>query len=127
MSKSKHPFEADIGLFFSFEPMASDSRNHCVPIYEVLQPPDEDRLILVMPLLKNYRLPQFDTSGEVVEFSRQMFEVISDRMNIVESFIFVHSRACSISNSITSLTGEPEWAARCSVLTADVDEETVCT
>jgi hypothetical protein len=56
--------------------MASDPRNHCVPIYEVLQlPDDEDKLILVMPLLKEYDIPRFDTIGEVVEFFQQLFEV----------------------------------------------------
>ena len=66
--------------------MASDPRNHSVPIYEVLQlPDDDDKLILVMPLLKEYQIPRFDTIGEVVEFFRQIFEVSKARMNIVES------------------------------------------
>jgi hypothetical protein len=76
ISKSVHPYEAEIGLFFSSEAMASDHRNHCVPIYEVLQvPDDDDKLILVMPLLREYYDPRFDTVGEVVDFFRQVFEV----------------------------------------------------
>jgi hypothetical protein len=76
ISKSVHPFEADIGLFFSSGTLGPDPRNHCVPIYEVLQlPDDDDRIILVMPLLRDYFDPRFDTVGEVVEFFRQMFEV----------------------------------------------------
>jgi hypothetical protein len=74
IEKSVHPYEAEIGQFFSTEPVASDPQNHCVPIYEVLQDPDdEDLLILVMPLLRLYFDPMFDTVGEVVEFLRQVF------------------------------------------------------
>jgi hypothetical protein len=75
--KSKHPFEADIGSFFSTIPLANDPSNHCVPTLEVLQvPDDEDRLLLVMPLLRRYDDPRFDTFGEVLEFFRQIFEVL---------------------------------------------------
>jgi hypothetical protein len=77
---SWHPDEVDIGRMFSSEPLASDPRNHCVPIYDVLQVPDDDELILlVMPLLHEHsgdELP-FDTIGEAVEFIRQIFEVWS--------------------------------------------------
>ena len=74
-----HPYEADIGLFFSTDAIASDPRNHCIPIYEVLQPPDdEDKIILVMPLLREYYNPPFDTVGEVVDFLQQVFEVWTD-------------------------------------------------
>jgi len=75
ISKSVHPYEAEIGLFFSSEAMASDPRNHCVPFHEILQVPDDgDKLILVMPLLREYYDPRFDTVGEVVDFFRQVFE-----------------------------------------------------
>jgi hypothetical protein len=76
ISKSVHPYEAEIGLFFSSEAMTSDPRNHCVPIYEVLQvPDDDDKLILVMPLLREFDDPRFDTVGEAVDFFRQVLEV----------------------------------------------------
>jgi len=75
VEKSVHPHEADIGAFFSSEPLASDPANHCVPIQHVLQVPDDaDKIILVMPLLCRYDKPRFDTFGEVVEFFRQIFE-----------------------------------------------------
>jgi hypothetical protein len=65
IKKSVHPYEADIGQSFSTEPVASDPQNHCVPIYEVLQDPDdENMLILVMPLLRPYFDPMFDTVGK---------------------------------------------------------------
>ncbi|KAH7907466.1 hypothetical protein BJ138DRAFT_1129149 [Hygrophoropsis aurantiaca] len=75
IKKSVHPYEAEIGQYFSSEPVASAPANHCIPIYEVLQPPnDDDRLILIMPLLKSYSKPRFDTFGEVIECFRQLFE-----------------------------------------------------
>ncbi|KAI0915759.1 hypothetical protein AcV5_003592 [Taiwanofungus camphoratus] len=57
-SRSVHPYEADIGQFLSSVPLASDPQNHCVPIYDTLQVPDEeDSLILVMPFLRTYNSP----------------------------------------------------------------------
>ncbi|KAH7920628.1 hypothetical protein BV22DRAFT_1097836 [Leucogyrophana mollusca] len=75
VKKSVHPHEVDIGLYFSSKSLASDPANHCVPIHEVLQvPEDDDRVIIVMPLLRLYSNPRFDTVGEVVECFRQLFE-----------------------------------------------------
>ena len=75
IKKSVHPFEEEIGRFFSSDDLASDHRNHSVPILEVLQiPDDEDKIILVMPFLREFYNPKFDTIGEVVEFFRQAFE-----------------------------------------------------
>jgi hypothetical protein len=74
--KSLHPFEIEIAQFLSSEPQASDPRNHSVPILEVLQDPeDEDLSLLVMPFLKPYDKPKFDTIGEAIECFRQLFEV----------------------------------------------------
>lgn len=74
--KSSHPHEADIGLYLSSEPLASDPRNHCVNLYEVLSVPNkDDQFILVMPYLRPYQNPPFETVGEVVDFVHQAFEV----------------------------------------------------
>jgi len=74
-SKALHPHEADIGQFFSTQPLSSDPRNHCIPIYDVLQDPlEEDSQILAMPLLRSYDDPRFQTIGEALEFFRQVFE-----------------------------------------------------
>ncbi|KAJ7461288.1 kinase-like domain-containing protein [Mycena galericulata] len=73
--KRDHPFEVDIATWLSSEPQRSDPQNHCVPIYEVLQPPDDpDMHILVMPVLTPFDNPRFDTVGEVVAFFTQIFE-----------------------------------------------------
>ena len=56
--------------------LASDPRNHCVPFLEVIPCPDDDDLtIVVMPFLREFDSPDFDTMGEVLEFIRQMLEV----------------------------------------------------
>lgn len=78
VEKSLHPYEAEIGTFLSSEPLASDPCNHCVPLFSTLQvPDDEDKLIIIMPLLRVHDDPRFDTIGEAVEFFRQIFEVKS--------------------------------------------------
>jgi len=57
--------------------LASQPANHCAPVYEVLTLDTEhDRLIVVMPLLRPYKDPKFDTIGEAVECFRQLFEGI---------------------------------------------------
>ncbi|KAJ7680932.1 hypothetical protein DFH06DRAFT_1278703 [Mycena polygramma] len=50
-------------------------RNHCVPILEALQIPEDDTLVIVvMPLLRKYSQPRFDTFDEAVDFFGQVFE-----------------------------------------------------
>jgi hypothetical protein len=78
VSKSRHPYEAEIGQFFSSDPLAKDPRNHCIPMLEILSVPDDDDLIIiVLPLLREYYNPRFDTCGEVMECIRQFLEVRS--------------------------------------------------
>lgn len=78
VSRKLHPYELDISQLFSTDPLAADPRNHCVPIYEVLQSPeDSDIILLVMPLLRGYNNPPLQTIGEAVEYFRQVFEGIS--------------------------------------------------
>ncbi|OCH84656.1 hypothetical protein OBBRIDRAFT_808083, partial [Obba rivulosa] len=72
---SLHPFEVDITSHFSSDPLVSDSRNHCVPLYEVLDDPDDQNIkLMVMPFLREFGDPRFETIGEAVEFFRQVFE-----------------------------------------------------
>jgi hypothetical protein len=76
ISISRHPHEVEIGQLFSSEPLASNPKNRCIPFYDVLRVPDnEDRVIIVMPLLYRIENPPFQTIGEVVGFFRQIFEV----------------------------------------------------
>ncbi|KAK0464242.1 uncharacterized protein EV420DRAFT_1724656 [Desarmillaria tabescens] len=69
---SEHPHEEEVAKYLS---SVSDTKNHSNVLLEVLTPPgDEDVKILVMPLLRRFDDPPFDTIGEVVEFLRQIFE-----------------------------------------------------
>ncbi|KAF8200021.1 hypothetical protein K438DRAFT_1583130 [Mycena galopus ATCC 62051] len=68
-----HPYEVEIGTFLTS--LGPSPANHCVPVLETLHPPDDENVaIIVMPLLRKYDSPQFDTIGEAVEFFRQIFE-----------------------------------------------------
>ncbi|RPD57474.1 hypothetical protein L227DRAFT_594628 [Lentinus tigrinus ALCF2SS1-6] len=72
---SINPYEVDISTMFSTEPLASDPRNHCVPVYETLNSPlNEDDMFLVIPFLRRYNAPRFYTVGEAVECFRQLIE-----------------------------------------------------
>lgn len=76
VSMTVHPYEAEIGRYLCSESLACDPRNHCCPTWDVLSiPGDEDQVILVMPLLREYNDPRFTTVGEAVGFFRQIFEV----------------------------------------------------
>ena len=78
INTTEHPYEVDIGMYFSSKTLASLPANHCVPIHDVLiLDGEEDFAIMVMPLLRPYTNPRFDTFGEVVECFRQLFEVRS--------------------------------------------------
>ncbi|OJA10332.1 hypothetical protein AZE42_07351 [Rhizopogon vesiculosus] len=75
LKQSHYPHEVEIGQWFMSEQLVSHPRNHCVPFLEVLSlPNDEDRQVIVMPLLLPFGRPRFDTFGEVMECFRQLFE-----------------------------------------------------
>jgi len=60
----------------SSQAFAADPQNHCVPIYETLRmPDDDDKTILVMPLLRSWYNPRLQTVGEAVDLFGQLFEV----------------------------------------------------
>ncbi|KAF7318271.1 Protein kinase domain-containing protein [Mycena chlorophos] len=68
-----HPFELEISEFFTG--LGKSRENHCIPLLGTLRPPNEANLvILVLPYLRAYNSPRFDTFGEAVELFRQLFE-----------------------------------------------------
>lgn len=74
--KSVHPYESEIGRFLSSSPLTTDPRNHCCPILDVLDDPeDSDVQLIVMPMLRRYYEPKLATVGEAMEMFRQLFEV----------------------------------------------------
>lgn len=76
INTKRHEHEQEIATYFSSKELADIPENHCVPIWEVMQVPDDnDIIILVMPLLRDCMSPAFETVGEVVEFLSQVFDV----------------------------------------------------
>lgn len=72
---SRFPDEITIGKHLSSEPLASNPRNHCVPILDVVDPMEgSDTAFIVMPFLLEAEFAPFETIGEAVEFLRQIFE-----------------------------------------------------
>ena len=66
---SVHPYEVDTTKFHSSEPLASDPRNHCIAVIDVLQSPfDSDREFLVLPQFIQYHDVPFATVGEALAF-----------------------------------------------------------
>ncbi|KAI0796161.1 kinase-like domain-containing protein [Abortiporus biennis] len=75
ISQQTHPYEVEITTYFTKESLRSDPRNHCVPLLEVLEVPNDPTIkIIVLPLLRKYNDPRFKTVGEALEFFRQAFE-----------------------------------------------------
>ena len=70
------PHELTITQLFSSRELARDPRNHCVPLLDILEMPDGQRL-MVMPLFRPFNKPCFQTFGEFVAFFTQICEVIS--------------------------------------------------
>lgn len=70
--------EALILQYFSEEPQSSDPRNHCIALLDALKiPNDHLHAIVVLPVLRPYDNPEFDTIGEGLDFLRQVMQVDS--------------------------------------------------
>jgi hypothetical protein len=87
--RNDHPFEVEIARYLMSEPLRSDPMNHCVPILDVLSVQDEPRDIIVMPLLRPFSDPPFDTFGEVIECLRQLFEVLGFALNLSTTEVLI--------------------------------------
>ncbi|KAF7311452.1 Protein kinase domain-containing protein [Mycena kentingensis (nom. inval.)] len=99
VAKSVHPYEVEIASFFS-SPALVSQRNHCIKILEMLNDPmDADKQILVMPRLKPFDEPNFDTVGEVVDCFRQIFEAVEFMHEN-----YVAHRDCGLTNIVLDPT-----------------------
>ena len=68
--------ESRIAQMLSTEELREDPRNHCVPIIEVIDDPQDDSIsYMVMPLLRNADSPPFQCVKEIVDFVDQVLEV----------------------------------------------------
>ncbi|TFK74337.1 hypothetical protein BDN72DRAFT_955946 [Pluteus cervinus] len=74
VDRTELPHEVEISQLLGAGPLASDPRNHCVPLEDVLSLPDEpDVKIIVFPFLQQLTAIPFDTFGEIVDFLQQVF------------------------------------------------------
>ena len=70
------PHELIVAQLFSLRDFALDHRNHCVPLLDILEMENGQKL-MVMPLLRPFNNPPFQTFGEFVAFFTQICEVWS--------------------------------------------------
>ena len=68
------PHELRINRLVSSEPLRSDPRNHCAPLLDVIELPNEPQ-IMVHARLRPFDDPPMQTYGEFVAFFRQLCEV----------------------------------------------------
>ncbi|KAH9996930.1 kinase-like domain-containing protein [Russula vinacea] len=68
------PHELIITHLFSSRQFARDPRNHCVPLLDIIEMPPNGQKLLVMPLLRPFNNPSFQTFGEFVAFFTQICE-----------------------------------------------------
>ncbi|KAG8919230.1 hypothetical protein FRC02_001796 [Tulasnella sp. 418] len=67
--------EFKITKLLSSEPLRNETRNHSVPLLDVLDDPlDDARRIMVLPLLRDSRSPPFASIGDCIEFVNQTLE-----------------------------------------------------
>lgn len=69
------PYELRIAQFLSSPEAARDPHNHCVPLLDVIEIPNAGQKLMVMPFLRPFNNPRFQTFGEFVAFFRQICEV----------------------------------------------------
>ena len=79
------PYELSISQLFSSEELATDRRNHCVTLLDVIeledsQPEADLHELMVFPLLRPFNRPHFQTFGEFVAFFTQLCEVVTIRL-----------------------------------------------
>jgi serine/threonine protein kinase len=96
LPEDEGPYELQLNRLFSSEPLASNPRNHCAPLLDVIQLPN-DPPIMVHPQLRLYYNPPFHTHGEFVAFFEQICEVcrlfsplFSLPCSIVQGVQFMH-------------------------------------
>ena len=107
LPKEEGPHELEISKLFSTEPLASDPRNHCVRLLDVIELPN-DPPIIVHPLLRPFADPPIQTYGEFVTFFSHICEVsfVSPRVKSCSCSTDYHrvSNTCTRTTSLTGLS-----------------------
>src|SRR6267154_4251203 len=68
--------ELEITQLLSSPGLIPESHNHCVPLLDILELPNEPgQKLIVMPFLRPFDNPRFETYGEFVSFFSQICEV----------------------------------------------------
>ena len=96
------PHELMITQLFSSPAIARDPRNHCVPLLDIIEIPQNGQKLMVMPFLRPFNDHHFQTFGEFVAFFTQICEVSSFEHPRYEPISIDHS--IRVSNSCTSGT-----------------------
>jgi hypothetical protein len=91
MLKKIHPEEGPHELLitelFSSPGLKEDPKNHCVPLLDLIdlsQTKPDGRKLMVMPFLRPFKNPRFQTYGEFVAFFMQISEVGPAIMSITD-------------------------------------------
>lgn len=91
------PHELQISRMLSSEAVATDPRNHCVPLLDVIELSARSgfQTLMVFPLLRPFYRPRIQTFGEFASFFTQICEV---RQHTPCSYIIsdIHIIGCSI-------------------------------
>ena len=76
VTNTQHPNEIAISQYLGSKKLLEDSRNHCVPVYDVLADPcGTTNSLLVMKRLRDFNDPAFTAVGEALDFIAQTLEV----------------------------------------------------
>lgn len=67
--------EISITQYLSQESFLADERNHCVPFLDLLDPGVGDEVFLVLPLLRWFDFPPFESLDDALDFIKQTLEV----------------------------------------------------
>ena len=76
------PHELYITQLFSSPGLRDDPSNHCVPLLDLIELSQGGGKLMVMPFLRPFNDPRFQTYGEFVAFFMQICEVGLSHLSI---------------------------------------------
>lgn len=80
--------ESQIAQMLSTKELLADPKNHCVPIIDLIDDPDDDsKSYMVMPLLRNAADPSFQHVKEIIDFVDQILEVRFTRISVGHMYL----------------------------------------
>jgi serine/threonine protein kinase len=97
------PYELLITQLFSSPGLKGDPKNHCVPLLDLVdlsQTSPDGRKLMVIPFLRPFKNPRFQTYGEFVAFFMQ----ISEGLKFMHERKVAH-RDCTVNNIMSDASG----------------------